>query len=212
MDDVDAAIRDRFTQRADTYDDAIMHVQLSRAVASFIGDPGEEDVLDIATGTGLVLRALRDQNPDAAFSMTGVDLTLRMLDVARGYLPEATLIEADAASLPLADRSFDLVTCVCGLHLISDVTATVSEWARALRPGGRAVTATYTYFDGENHYGSDQEAAAECQKGLPADRHSRFDTLEKLKAAIEPTGFRLNRTEDWTDGGDVVVICEFVRI
>lgn len=212
MDDVNAAIRDRFTQRADTYDDATMHVQLSRVVASFIGDPGEDDVLDIATGTGLVLRALRDQNPDAAFSMTGVDLTPRMLDVAREHLPEATLVEADAAALPLADHSFDLVTCVCGLHLIPDTAATVSEWARTLRPGGRAVTATYTYFDGRNHYGPDQEVAAECQRGLPADRHSRFDTLEKLTNTIEPAGFRLNRTEDWTDGGDVVVICEFIAV
>ncbi len=210
MDDIQAAIRDQYTRRALTYDDAVMHVELADAVARFLGSPNNLAVLDVATGTGLVLRAIRNHHPSIPVSMTGVDITPRMLEIARSHLPDVEFHEADAAVLPLADASFDLATCVCGLHLIPDTVSTVSEWARVLRPGGRAVTATYTYFD-PDHYGPDAAASAECQRGLPPDRHSRFDTVAKLAAVVEPAGFHQGRTEEWTHAGDVVVICEWIK-
>lgn len=106
-----AEVRRRFDDRAPTYDESAMHRGLADAVAEFVlagdagGGPG-----DVATGTGLVLRALRDRG--ARGRMIGVDLAPRMLEVARTHLPEAELIEADAASLPLPDDCVDLVTCV----------------------------------------------------------------------------------------------------
>ncbi|MCL2514948.1 MAG: class I SAM-dependent methyltransferase [Microbacteriaceae bacterium] len=52
------AIRERFDGRAESYDDSAMHRALAAAVADFVDLEGVETVLDVATGTGLVLRAL----------------------------------------------------------------------------------------------------------------------------------------------------------
>lgn len=57
---------------------------------------------------------LRRRFISPALTLTGIDVSPAMLEVARQHLPEATLIEADAALLPLADASADLITCVTG--------------------------------------------------------------------------------------------------
>ncbi|WP_429608163.1 hypothetical protein [Staphylococcus aureus] len=57
-DDLLAAVRARFDGRAAEYDESAMHRELAAAVAAFADLDGVRDVLDVATGTGLVLRAL----------------------------------------------------------------------------------------------------------------------------------------------------------
>src|SRR5690242_16808823 len=103
-------VRERFDERAATYDDSAMHRALAAAVAAFADLDGVDAVLDVATGTGLVLRALRARG--FAGSLAGVDLSPRMIDAARSHLPDAELVVGDATRLPHPDAAFDLVTCV----------------------------------------------------------------------------------------------------
>jgi ubiquinone/menaquinone biosynthesis C-methylase UbiE len=133
----------RFDTRAASYDESEMHRRLATAVADFVDVRGVRDVLDAATGTGLVLRAIAQRLDDAA-RLTGVDLSSGMLGVARDRTPGATFLEGDATRLPFADSSFDLITCVTGIHLMPDAGAALREWARVLRPRGRIVIATFT--------------------------------------------------------------------
>src|SRR5579864_5613834 len=64
--------------------------------------PGER-LLDVATGTGIVLRRARERGPDLARS-TGVDLNPGMLAVARDAVPDGVeLVEGDAVALPFED-------------------------------------------------------------------------------------------------------------
>ncbi|MGO7983972.1 class I SAM-dependent methyltransferase, partial [Rhizobium johnstonii] len=81
---------------------------------------GVHDVLDVATGTGLVLRALRQ---DAGLTLYGVDISEGMLAVARRELPDGRVLAAEATDLPFTDAQFDLVTCVTALQLIPDADA-----------------------------------------------------------------------------------------
>lgn len=105
----------------------------------------QERLVDLATGTGAVLRALAagDARPVQA---TGVDRSAGML--ARiGPLPDGwQTVRADAASVPLADGSADVVTCAYLLHLLdADERAAVLAEARRLlapAPGSRLVLAT----------------------------------------------------------------------
>lgn len=197
-----AEVRRRFDDRAPTYDESAMHRGLAEAVAEFVlagaGDPG--DVLDVATGTGLVLRALRERG--ARGRMIGVDLAPRMLDVARTHLPEAELIEADAASLPVPDGSVDLVTCVTGLQLFTDAPAAIREWGRVLRPGGRVVTGTFVAFDPSRHRAAPPSAML---------HHEPFRSPEALDETFAPVGMRVARHRRWTDGADDLLIAELAR-
>jgi ubiquinone/menaquinone biosynthesis C-methylase UbiE len=106
----------RFDGYAPVYDESAMHRGLAKAVAAFIRSQGVHDVLDVGTGTGLLLRSL----PRAPWRLVGVDLAPAMLAIARAALPNARFELADASRLDFPDASFDLVTCVTVLHLVPD--------------------------------------------------------------------------------------------
>ncbi len=111
-----------------------------------LADPRPQDrVVDLATGTGLVLRALaaRDPRPAAA---TGVDRSAGMLAQV-GRLPdEWRVIRGDARCVPLPDGAADMVTCCYLLHLLDleDRGRVLREARRLLRsaPGSRLVIVT----------------------------------------------------------------------
>lgn len=103
--------------------------------------PGPARLLDLACGTGRTLRQIAVAHPD--LSLVGVDLSRFYLDEAREVLRgrNARLAVANAEALPLADGSFDAVTCVYLLHeLPLDARRRVlAEARRLLRPGGLLV-------------------------------------------------------------------------
>ena len=204
-DDVVQAVRTRFDGRAPSYDESALHRGLADAVAAFVDVAHVTSVLDVATGTGLVLRALRDRCGLDVLQMIGVDVSPGMLSVARHALPEAELIEADVRRLPLPDASVDLVTCVTGLHLIPDTPVVLDEWARVLRPGGAVVTATFATFDPSRHH---RELAS---TGTPVPypmRHAGFCTPQALQDVMAPSGFRLRRHAYWTGDHETLLIAE----
>ena len=97
--------------------------------------------LDVACGTGRGVLILRD----VAARADGVDGTLEMLAVAQGKIrrggPPAAVCQANAARLPFAAATFDLVTCLNFVHLFApaDKQVFIREIARVLKPGGTAV-------------------------------------------------------------------------
>ncbi len=99
-------------------------------------------ILDIACGTGRLLRQLRQAYPGAR--LTGVDLSAPYLEEAARHiqpLRPVTLTCANAEALPLGDASQDIVTCVFLFHeLPPDVRRKViKEIARVLKPEGLLV-------------------------------------------------------------------------
>lgn len=123
---------------------AAMRRSALRPIGDFMRgrDQRKVSLLDVACGTGRLLRDLRRVYP--AMKLTGLDLSGSYLSEARrhmGRLRPAQLLAANAESIPLADASQDIVTCVFLFHeLPPDVRRTVSgEMARVLKPGGLLV-------------------------------------------------------------------------
>jgi len=114
-----------------------------RAALALARPEPSDHLLDVATGTGALLRELatRSERPARA---VGIDASGSMLARVGGLPGGWTLRRADASALPFADQSFDLVTAVYLLHTLDPVTrATVSgELRRVVREGGRVVTVT----------------------------------------------------------------------
>lgn len=95
-------------------------------------------VLDLACGTGQVLRLVRRNRPEAQ-RLVGADFSEAMIREARRRGPTgAGFCQADAMHLPFADRSFDAVTCVFGVRNFAQPAVGLSEMFRVLRPGGVA--------------------------------------------------------------------------
>ena len=95
-------------------------------------------MLDVATGTGLVARELRERY---ACRVVGLDQSADMLVRARdrnGLF--VGLVRAEAERLPFPDASFDHVTFTYLLRYVDDPAATLRELARVLRLGGHLAT------------------------------------------------------------------------
>jgi ubiquinone/menaquinone biosynthesis C-methylase UbiE len=99
--------------------------------------PGER-VLDVGCGTGTLLAAVARAVPGA--TGVGLDLSTRMLAVARRKLSPAVVLVAGAAErLPFADASFTAVVSTSALHYFREPVTALREMNRVLAPGGRAV-------------------------------------------------------------------------
>lgn len=112
---------------------------LQSALALAAAGP-EDRTLDLATGTGALLRLLAER-PDRPRQLTGVDASAAMLARIPTLAPGWTLVQADARRLPMADSSLDVVTCAYLIHLLvaEDRRAVLAEIARVLTPSGRVV-------------------------------------------------------------------------
>ena len=97
-------------------------------------------ILDLCTGTGTLLLSLRER-VGARGTVIGADFSRGMLEVALAKtrsFANVRLVEADAGSLPLAERSFDAVTCSHAFYELKGQTQerALSEIRRVLKPGG----------------------------------------------------------------------------
>ncbi len=99
-------------------------------------------VLDVATGTGVVVRSIAAKLRPTG-GILGVDLSDGMLATARekaaaaGYAIE--FLKTDAEALDLPDKSFDVVLSLFGLMHFPHPDAAVGQMFRVLKPGGRVV-------------------------------------------------------------------------
>lgn len=93
-------------------------------------------ILDVATGTGDIAFEWEKRLPHA--SVTGVDFTPAMLDIARKKNPGSRVrfVEGDAMNLPFESATFDAVTIGFGIRNVSDPARAIREFKRVLKPGG----------------------------------------------------------------------------
>ena len=91
-------------------------------------------VLDLGAGTGQTALVLRELFPAAALTL--VDPSPRMLALARGKVPDAEVVAADAESfLRACDGAWDLVTAIGFLELLPDLFEVLRLAAARLAPG-----------------------------------------------------------------------------
>ena len=101
--------------------------------------------VDLGCGPGLLAVKLAQMAP--GLHVTGVDLSPEMLAQGEEHAASAGLRGrvdfrlGDAAQIPFADGSVDLVVSTLSLHHWSDPVAVLDEIARVLRPGGAFLVA-----------------------------------------------------------------------
>ncbi|MGY5807029.1 class I SAM-dependent methyltransferase [Rhizobium sp. LEGMi198b] len=106
-------------------------------------------VLEIAAGTGIVTRCLRDALP-AGSSLTATDFNAPMLDIARTKFGTADQVDfqtADATQLRFADGSFDAIVCQFGLMFFPDKDKAHREAHRVLSSGGTYLLSVWDRMD-----------------------------------------------------------------
>lgn len=113
---------------------------LAEASLDLIDLEGIEAVLDVACGSGAVVRAL-DARLARPTRISGADLSAAMIEEARNHPASGRhkidFAVAPAEAMPFTDASFDLVLCQQGLQFFPDKPGALAEMRRLTRPGGR---------------------------------------------------------------------------
>jgi SAM-dependent methyltransferase len=130
------------------------------------------DVLEIACGTGLVTRRLRDRL-DPSVRLVATDLSSAMLEYARGRHGANGIEwrEADAARLPFGDREFGAIVCALGFMFVPDKRAAFREAWRVLADGG---TLLFNVWDRIEENVHNLAFASVMERLFPGDAEMRF--------------------------------------
>lgn len=133
-----------FSRNASEWDELRrLHVSdaaVEKELLRLIGKTPVDSLLDLGTGTGLILKLLSNVYRRAV----GVDASRDMLSVARANLDKAGILKAsvrhgDILNLPVEGQDFDLITIHQVLHFLDQPELAIAEAARVLRPGGRVL-------------------------------------------------------------------------
>ena len=104
-----------------------------------------QQILDLATGTGLLARRFALQGAN----VSGVDISPQQIQMAR-QAGEREKVDidfrvADVVELPFADNSFDLITAnQCWIYF--DSNAVLAEAKRLLKPEGQLVISHFSFM------------------------------------------------------------------
>jgi ubiquinone/menaquinone biosynthesis C-methylase UbiE len=144
----------------------------ARLLSERLALPVGASVLDVGTGTGIVLAVLAYSSA----RLTGCERSLGMIRLARARVPTGRFVEADATSLPFRDASFDAVTASFVLSHLGDPATGLREARRVLKPGGRF---------GMTSWAADPDERAEAWRELLAGAVSG-DLLQAAVARVAP--------------------------
>jgi len=128
------------------------------------------DVLEIACGTGIVTRRLRERL-DPPVRLVATDLSRAMLDYARAKLagsPGIEWREADVAALPFVDAAFGAVVCAFGIMLVADKPAAFRQMRRVLREGGALLFNVWDSIDENAHARASDEVVVRSFPAIPS--------------------------------------------
>lgn len=169
-------IIDQFTRQAIPFTQVPAHSneESLRLLIQVAGLFHEDDVLDVACGSGIVACAFAP----LANHVTGIDITPAMLEQAQSMaeqrgLSNLTWQQGDIESLPFADARFSLVLSRYAFHHFLNPKIVLEEMIRVCRPGGRILIADVA---------------------LPPEKVEAYNALEKLR---DPSHTRALTLEDF---------------
>ncbi|MEP7326117.1 MAG: methyltransferase domain-containing protein [Gemmatimonadota bacterium] len=148
-------------------------------------------ILDVGTGTGTVVSALRSAAPGAR--ILGVDYATGMLRLARDSGP--VLVAAmDAQRLAVAASSVDVVTAIFMLFHLPDPLAGLLETHRVLKTGGTVGVVTWGHDPGLPGLSIwteelDSAGASPDPRDSQVMQQSRMNAPERLSALMETVGY-----------------------
>jgi ubiquinone/menaquinone biosynthesis C-methylase UbiE len=142
----------------------------------------ESVVLEVGCGTGRFAIALWEHTNAR---VVGLDISPDMLKIAKTKPSAGRIewIEADAETIPYAEKTFDCVFMVFAMHHFEDKRRALAEICRVLKPGGRLVIAT------ASHGMLKKEIVFRIFPELMRIESSRFPSIPQLRRLLSTVGF-----------------------
>jgi ubiquinone/menaquinone biosynthesis C-methylase UbiE len=108
----------------------------TRLIDSFVRLTGlgpNSRIADLGCGSGVFTKLLAERRYEAQ----GIDISPKLIELARRKYPKLTFLEGDVEHLPYADNSLDGVLLSGLVHHFPDPSRCAAETFRVLRRGGR---------------------------------------------------------------------------
>ena len=153
--------------------------------------PKGATVLDAGCGAGRDANKLKEQG----LTVTGLDLSVGLLNVAQKRNPDITFIEGNLLNLPFVDNEFDGVwsnTSLLHLETVEDVRVALNEMARVLKNGGKLHVVVKSQT-------TDQKTAVVTDKLSGHDRFFQYFTVEELCNLLEEAGFDVTNIKEYSE-------------
>lgn len=190
----DGPTGDFWTDNADMFDAGVARYLQPFLDAAAIEPPAH--VLDVGCGAGQTTREAA--RLATAGSATGVDLSARMLDLARRRaeqegLSNVRFVQADAQVADLGTDRYDRVISRTGAMFFGDPVAAFANLANVLKPDGRLVLLVWQPFT-ENEWLGAFLGAVAAGRDLPPpppDRPGPFSMgdPDRVRAVLTAAGF-----------------------
>ncbi|GAA3395823.1 class I SAM-dependent methyltransferase [Streptomyces roseoviridis] len=187
-----AAVRGSYDTVADAYAEVVPPPSaldpLSRAMlGAFAEEMGgaQAPVADVGCGPGKVAAYLAER---AGVDVVGIDLSPRMVTLARRAHPELAFVVGSMTALPVLDAALAGVLAYYSTHhMPPELLPTVyAEFRRVLAPGGRLMIAGHV---GEDDGEGECRHRTEAYGGLPVSYDSHFLPPGRIVRLLEEAGF-----------------------
>lgn len=156
--------------------------------------PENASVLELACGTGIVTRMLRDRLPPSA-TVTATDLSEAMIKFAQGKFNPGEAINwqpADASDLPFPAGSFDAVVCQFGLMFVPDKLKAMREAKRVLKPRAPFLFNVWSAIDANEFAGITHRTVASFFESDPPAFYEipfGYNDQEAIELSLREAGF-----------------------
>jgi SAM-dependent methyltransferase len=148
MSDVAAGFSGTVPVNYDRYLGPVLFKPYAADLVARVPSNDELRVLELACGTGIATRKLREKLPASA-TLVATDLNPPMVDYARDAvaLDGIDWRQADMQALAFDDSSFDVVVCQFGFMFLPDKAQGFREARRVLAPGGLLLANVWQSLD-----------------------------------------------------------------
>ena len=167
---------------------------LAEKLADMLALQGDEQILDLATGTGRVARPVAKRLKTGR--IIGVDQALAMLNVGHQHEdPIAAYHQsaAEADALPFKTNSFDRAFVSFSLHHFGNPAGVVSEVLRVLKNGGRFVVLDPILEEAKDSVDVALEAKINQVFRRTHGDDFRFHTASSIQRLLSKAGYRIPR-------------------
>lgn len=153
---------------------------------------GDENLLDIATGTGLASTLLASQLP--AGRVTAIDLSEGMLAMAEQRAGELGLdnidfLQMDMTRMALPENYFDVVNASFGVFFVEDMEYLAQHVASRLQPGGRFITTHFANGSMAPMQDMIMQRLQQYGVDVPSISWARLDSEAANRELYETAGF-----------------------
>ncbi len=151
-------------------------------------------VIELAAGTGIVSRAVRDALPKKS-KLHSTDFSEEMLEVAKSRFEDGENISfevVDAMAIPHKDASFDMVLSQFGIMFFPDKVASLREALRVLEPGGTYLFNVWDSWDNNPWAARAHETASKFFDGNPPGFYQipfHYHDPAQIARDLETAGF-----------------------